>query len=98
MCAAREIFDYVAHVTWHTTFLVSLDLLCSSCYCTIHAEDVLHVFPYYNKLNAIWKGIPSFNSELVLSKPMVNLAESLLQIVKKTHAAMPEEEMELQDY
>ena len=26
---------------------------------------------------------------------MVNHAESLLQIVKKTHAAMPEEEMEL---
>ena len=56
------------------------------------------MFPYYNKLNAIWKGIPSFNSELVLSKPMVNHAESLLQIVKKTHAAIPEEDMELQDY
>ncbi|KAF8443715.1 hypothetical protein L210DRAFT_793454, partial [Boletus edulis BED1] len=33
-------------------------------------------------LDAIWNGIPSFDSELVSSKPGVNHTESLLKIVK----------------
>ncbi|KAG6379037.1 hypothetical protein JVT61DRAFT_11465 [Boletus reticuloceps] len=47
-----------------------------------HLEDVLRVFPYYQDLNAIWRGILSFDSELVSSKPGVNHAESLLRMVK----------------
>ena len=50
---------------------------------TLPPEDVLQVFRYYQELNTIWNGIPSFNSSLVSSKPNVNHTQSLLKIVKK---------------
>ena len=46
-----------------------------------YLEDILHVLPYYQELDAIWKGIPSFDSKLVSSKPKVDHVEHLLKIV-----------------
>ena len=47
------------------------------------------IFPYYQELDAIWNGIPSFNSELVSSKPKGNHAESLLRIVTPKAGGVP---------
>ncbi|KAF8133421.1 hypothetical protein EV363DRAFT_1295568 [Boletus edulis] len=44
-------------------------------------EDVLCVFPYYSELDSIWNEIPSFNPQLVSSKPNTNHTASLLNVV-----------------
>ena len=54
-----------------------------------YKEDVLRIFPYYQELDAIWNGIPSFDSELVSSKPKGNHAESLLRIVTPKAGGIP---------
>ena len=57
----------------------------------LHLDDVLHIFPYYQDLNTIWHGIPSFNGELISSKPGVNHVENLLRIVKSGAKAPADE-------
>ena len=47
------------------------------------------IFPYYQELNTIWNGIPSFDSELVSSKPKGNHVESLLRIVAPKAGCVP---------
>ena len=67
-------------------------LLCWSHHPLIpHLEDVLRIFPYYQDLNAIWHGIPLFDSELVSSKPGVSHAVNLLRIGKSGTKALANE-------
>ena len=65
------------------------------------SEDVLRTFPYYQELDFIWKGIPSFDSKLVSAKPKTNHAISLLNIVAPKASSVnptPEEEnVDVQD-
>lgn len=46
-----------------------------------YLEEVLQQFPYYNDFNAFWDRIPSFNSELISSKPNAGHSEKLCKIV-----------------
>ncbi|KAN0075255.1 hypothetical protein V8E55_011278 [Tylopilus felleus] len=62
-------------------------------------EDVIATFPYYKELHAVWGGVPSFDSQLVSSKPKVNHAENLLKIVLSRPNANQsiDEDNEMQD-
>ncbi|KAG6379808.1 hypothetical protein JVT61DRAFT_10353 [Boletus reticuloceps] len=44
-------------------------------------EDVLRVFPYYGNLDSIWNGIPSFDPQLISSKPNNDHTASFLNVV-----------------
>ena len=55
----------------------------------------LSLLSAYQELDAIWKGIPSFDSKLVSSKPKVDHVEHLLKIVALKASGVntsPEEE------
>ena len=54
-----------------------------------YKEDVLWIFSYYQELDTIWNGVPSFDSELVSSKPKGNHMESLLRIVTPKAGGVP---------
>lgn len=43
---------------------------------------MLEEFPYYQDLDAIWSGIPSFDCELISSDPNINSVGSLVEVVK----------------
>ena len=84
-------------ISWmaqHRTFLVSHSLLAQHCHSTLYLEIFLHIFPYYKELNAIWKGISSFDSKLISSNPDANHAKSLPNIVASNasvFATIPED-------
>ena len=40
------------------------------------------MFPYYEDLDSIWNGIPSFDSELISPKSGTNHSQSLLRVIK----------------
>ncbi|KAF9230970.1 hypothetical protein BU15DRAFT_68731 [Melanogaster broomeanus] len=50
-------------------------------------EIVNAKFPYYNDLHSLWEGNPSYNPDLVSSKPKKNHAEDFLSLVKMKKAA-----------
>ncbi|KAN0098044.1 hypothetical protein V8E55_002490 [Tylopilus felleus] len=62
-------------------------------------EDVIATFPYYKELHTVWGGVPSFDSQLVSSKPKVNHTENLLKIMQSRPNANQsiDEDNEMQD-
>ena len=48
---------------------------------TLNLADVLRVFPYYSQLDSILRGIPSFDSKLVSSRPNANHASNFLDLL-----------------
>lgn len=50
---------------------------------------MLRAFPYYTELDAIWGGIPSFDSDLISSHPNINHAGSFLDTVQKPQDVSP---------
>ncbi|KIJ13920.1 hypothetical protein PAXINDRAFT_13241 [Paxillus involutus ATCC 200175] len=44
--------------------------------------DICAKYPFYNDLDSMWRGIPSFDPDLLSSESNINHAESLLDAVK----------------
>ncbi|KAL4072386.1 hypothetical protein V8B97DRAFT_2006761 [Scleroderma yunnanense] len=85
---------YASDPSKFTTSVTNQLAILKNKYCEQHAQfsstgsdvapdaNVLHIFLYYSELDLIWHGIPSVDSELILSHPNTKHTENFLDLVK----------------